>query len=210
MGIKCSDLDYAVECDSYNEMRNDIIARGGEIFLEKPEFMTIRARMGKQCADYVCCRIDGFYNDARHPSSVKIGNLHSDQSRRDFTINSMAQDEDDNIIDPFGGLNDIKRKVIRCVGNTADRLDEDALRMLRAMRFSITKGFSLSMEIKTYMWTSAHMLINVSYERIREELHKCFQFDTLQTLKVLEEFDLIRDYVFSETNLWLRPTAESH
>jgi len=208
MGVRPKDLDYAVECDSFNEMRNDILNKGGDIFLEKPEFMTIRARVGKECSDYTCCRVEGYYHDARHPSSVKIGTLAEDLSRRDFTINAIAEDENGNIIDPFGGAEDIKKKLIKCVGNTKDRLDEDALRMLRAIRFAITKEFKLSMEIKTYLWTSAHMLINVSYERIREELYKSFSHDTLQTLIMLEEFDSIRDYVFSETNLWLRPTSE--
>jgi tRNA nucleotidyltransferase (CCA-adding enzyme) len=209
MGVKSNDLDYAVEADSFNEMKEDVLTKGGYIFLERPEFLTIRGRINGVCADYTMCRADGFYADGRRPDSVTACGLELDLARRDFTCNAIAMDSDGNIIDPFNGVEDIKHKMIRCVGTARDRLDEDALRMLRAIRFSITKGFKIDMEIKAYMWAEPHMLINVSYERIREELHKCFSHDTLSTLLALEEFDGIRDFVFSETNLWLKPSSES-
>lgn len=118
-------------------------------------------------------RIDGEYSDNRHPDEVIFTNsLKEDLSRRDFTINAMAYNHNSGLIDPFNGLSDIENKTIRCVGNADKRFNEDALRMLRAIRFSSQLKFQID-EDTFYAIVRNHNLIkNVSIERIREELSK--------------------------------------
>mgnify|MGYP002747897424 FL=1 len=89
-------------------------------------------------------RIDGEYNDSRHPESVEFtSNLIEDLKRRDFTINAMAYNEREGLVDAFDGINDINNKIIRCVGEPEERFGEDALRILRAVRFSAQLGFDI-------------------------------------------------------------------
>ena len=89
-------------------------------------------------------RIDGEYEDSRHPKEVIFtSNLIEDLSRRDFTINAMAYNDEEGLIDPFEGLSDIENKVVRCVGKPEDRFNEDALRMLRAIRFACQLGLEI-------------------------------------------------------------------
>ena len=208
IGKQSKDMDYAVEAESFDAMRSDIIAKGGKIFLEKPEFLTIRARFGRDTADYVLCRKDGAYSDGRHPDTVEVGTIADDLARRDFTMNAIAIEVGtDKIIDPFYGQADIKSKHIRCVGYATQRLDEDALRMIRAIRFAVTLGFGINDDIQIYMWNNADKLRQVSQERVREELTKCFQYDTIETLYRLKQFPGITGVAF-EGKMWLKPTFE--
>lgn len=209
MGLVPKDLDYAVECSSYEEMRQSILDRGGKLYLEKPEYLTIRAKIpGLGDADFTACRKEGAYSDCRHPDSVEMGTIYEDLSRRDCRCNAIAQDEQGNYIDPYNGREDIKYRILRCVGSTNERFREDALRILRVMRFCITKDFRMSEEIEEAMFDSnlIKLLWTISQERIREELHKCFAHDTLSTLEMLQTFPLIAPIVFS--SIWLKPTTE--
>lgn len=118
-------------------------------------------------------RIDGEYRDARHPERVEFSrDLGDDLSRRDFTINAMAWNEKDGIVDVFGGKEDLARKIVRTVGEPEKRFSEDALRILRAFRFSAQLGFEI--EEKTYLGACkcAHMLKNIARERIGVEFKK--------------------------------------
>lgn len=118
-------------------------------------------------------RIDGEYEDGRHPKSVEFtGNLRLDLERRDFTINAMAYNDRDGLVDAFGGVSDINKGIIRCVGNPGDRFDEDALRMLRAIRFSGQLGFTIAEATREAILSRAHHLQKISSERIRVELTK--------------------------------------
>lgn len=119
-------------------------------------------------------RIEGEYSDNRHPDSVTFTtSLKEDLSRRDFTVNAMAYNDDNGLADYFNGIEDLKNKVIRCVGKADDRFKEDALRMLRAVRFSAQLGFELdSEELFISIKRNAHLIKNISQERIREELCK--------------------------------------
>ncbi len=211
MGKKSKDLDYTCEAPSYNAMRADILAKGGTIFLEKPEFQTIRARLGKESADFVLARREGAYSDGRHPDRVEPGTILDDLARRDFSINAIAKKDDGTYIDPFDGIGDIQRRIIKCVGNPQDRFREDSLRMLRAIRFAITKDFIIDKSVCAVLRdvNAVDGLRTISGDRVREELGKCFKFNTLETLRLLESFWQIRDVVFTcFGNLWLRPTVE--
>lgn len=118
-------------------------------------------------------RIDGEYEDGRHPRSVEFtGNLLEDLKRRDFTINAMAYSDRDGLVDAFGGEMDLEQGMIRCVGNALDRFTEDALRILRAIRFSAQLGFAIDGETEEAISTMAPNLEKVSRERIQAELTK--------------------------------------
>lgn len=116
-------------------------------------------------------RIEGDYSDGRHPDSVIFSKkLINDLSRRDFTVNSMAMDIDGTIVDPYGGINDIKSKIIRTVGKSENRFNEDALRILRALRFSSVLGFEIDNETKRAIFSCRENLKLLSKERICSEL----------------------------------------
>lgn len=118
-------------------------------------------------------RIDGEYEDGRHPKSVEFtANLLEDLKRRDFTINAMAYSDRDGLVDAFEGEMDLERGMIRCVGNALDRFTEDALRILRAIRFSAQLGFAIEKETEAAISVMAPNLERVSRERIQVELTK--------------------------------------
>jgi len=214
LGLQPKDIDYAVEAPNYAAMRDAIAVRcggTGAIKLEKPEFGTIRAVHPKiGGVDFVLCRREGKYSDGRRPDSVEVGTLEDDLRRRDFTVNAMAIDDDGNIVDLFGGRGDLARRVLRCVGDTEARMAEDALRILRAIRFAITKQFSFCGAMRDFLSKkeSAGLLAAVSVERVREELLRCFMHDTGATLAALREFPFIEKELFAR-NLRLVPTIVS-
>lgn len=118
-------------------------------------------------------RVDGHYSDSRHPDSVQFtSELYDDLSRRDLTVNAMAMDRNGDIFDPFGGRQDIADRIIRCVGDPEKRFCEDALRILRTVRFASTLGFTVEENTASAADRLRSRLENVSAERIREELTK--------------------------------------
>ena len=119
-------------------------------------------------------RVDGAYTDHRHPDTVAfVDDVRKDLSRRDFTVNAMAfSPEPGMLIDPFGGREDLAKKVIRCVGTPEHRFGEDALRILRALRFASTYDFAIEEETDAAVRKMADDLSRVAAERIREELLK--------------------------------------
>lgn len=219
LGVRSKDVDYAVEAASFQALRDYLIAEEFEIFLDTPEYLTIRARFPRDhprrahvTADFVLCRKDGVYTDGRRPDSVEPGTIYDDLARRDFTVNAMARlmDVPEEIIDPHGGLADLAVRRLSCVGEAYDRLAEDALRALRAIRFHITKDFAFDPALEEALFSSwlPPLLASVSTERVREELIKCFRHDTGRTFTVLAFMPpAFRDAVFRD-GLWLRPTLE--
>ena len=118
-------------------------------------------------------RIDGEYEDARHPKEVQFtSDLLEDLKRRDFTINAMAYNDKDGLVDAFDGVGDLERGVIRCVGAAVERFTEDALRMLRAVRFGAQLGFSIEDETREAIVSLAPNIAKVSAERIQIEMVK--------------------------------------
>lgn len=116
-------------------------------------------------------RVDGDYSDHRHPDSVKfVGNLKEDLQRRDFTMNAMAADMSGKIIDYFNGMSDLSCGYIQCVGNANDRFQEDALRILRALRFVSRYDFHIRPETEKAMLENRNLLLSISPERINHEL----------------------------------------
>lgn len=133
-------------------------------------------------------RIDGEYEDARHPKEVSFtANLIEDLKRRDFTINAMAYNDRAGLVDEFDGIGDLENKMIRCVGEPGDRFGEDALRMLRAVRFSAQLGFAIDEKTKAAIGELAENLRKISAERIQTELVKLLVSDHPDYLRVAYE-----------------------
>ena len=134
-------------------------------------------------------RIDGQYSDQRRPDSVEFAkSLTEDLKRRDFTINALAMSIDGKIIDPFGGRIDIQRRIVRCCGVPEQRFAEDALRMLRALRFATTLGFSIDEVTGQAIKENCGSLSKVSAERLQSELMKLLSGDAFHLRKVLMEY----------------------
>ena len=192
------------------------------VFLVTPEFLTVRGMMPNGTAiDVVMCRKDGPSSDGRHPDHVSPGSLMDDLKRRDFTVNAMAREVDPatlepigDLIDPFEGRRDLLQRRLRSVGNTSDRLKEDGLRVLRAARFSVTKDLFLTPELSACLQESEWWdFVNesVSPERVREELHKMFKFNSARALLFLVHNCSPRALILlgEEGNgIWLKPTME--
>lgn len=161
----------------------------------------IRHGRGYEVTTY---RVDGEYEDGRHPKEVTFtASLKEDLRRRDFTVNAMAYNEEDGLVDLFGGRQDLEQKIIRCVGEANERFEEDALRIMRAVRFSAQLGFSIEERTKEAIRGHAERLRQVSAERIQVELTKLvispnpdflrIAWETGITAVVLPEFDRLME-----------------
>lgn len=134
---------------------------------------TVTVMIEKEGFEVTTYRIDGKYEDSRHPKDVTFtASLEEDLRRRDFTVNALAYNEQDGLIDIFEGMQDMEHKVIRCVGNAKERFTEDALRIMRAVRFSAQLGYTIEEETKAAMKELAPTLQKISAERIQVELVK--------------------------------------
>ena len=156
---------------------------------------TVTVLINNEPLEITTYRSEGTYSDNRHPDSVIFSNsLADDVVRRDFTMNGIAYDFDNGFCDLVSGLPDIKNKTIRCIGDAETRFREDALRILRAMRFASVLGFEIEEETKNAIHKSKDLLKNISAERIREEFTKLICGKNAYT--VLQEFsDVITVFI---------------
>ena len=161
---------------------------------------TVTVMLEKEGFEVTTYRIDGKYEDSRHPKEVTFtASLREDLRRRDFTINAMAYNDRSGLVDKFGGIEDLQEKKIRCVGEATERFTEDALRMMRAVRFSAQLGFEIEKDTRDAIRRLAPNLKNVSAERIQVELVKLAisphpdylrsAYETGITKVILPEFD---------------------
>ena len=186
-----------------------------EIFLVTKDCYTIRAKFPvghkyKGVADFVMARKEiGYIPGTRTPIIVP-GSLYDDLERRDFTVNAMAKDEDGNIIDPFNGEADLRARILRTPLPCNVTFNDDPLRILRAIRFALTKNLAIPANMQEVIenYDYEYKMGVVSEERIREELYKCFKFDTFKTLEMLCKYRDLKLYIFKHTKLWLKPTNE--
>jgi poly(A) polymerase len=222
LGLNSKDIDFTFVLDKldqnveqgFNQMTEYLQTEGYTIFLSTPDCFTIRAKFPKGhkneglVADFVMSRKEvGYIKGTRRPI-LELGTLEDDLIRRDFTLNAMAEDEDGKLIDLFEGQKHLKQKILITPLNPTITLMDDPLRLLRGIRFSITKNFTMSSS-----FISAGLSIKVldkleevvSQERIREELNKCFKADTLKTISTLQKFPTLMERVFKD-GLWLMPT----
>ena len=134
---------------------------------------TVTVISGGEPVEVTTFRVDGKYSDHRRPDSVGFtGRLEEDLARRDFTINAMAYSPERGLIDPYGGLRDLGDRIIRCVGEPERRFDEDALRILRALRFASTLGFEIDDQTAEAAVRLRALILDISRERVSAELEK--------------------------------------
>lgn len=231
LGLKSKDIDYvAVPSEDllkdissahtmFGILEGYLKEEGFELFLVTPNCFTIRAKFPKGhkyqgVADFVMARKEiGYIPDTRQPIVVP-GTLYDDLERRDFTLNALAKDEDGSIIDYFDGKWALENKMLLTPLDSKVTMLDDPLRMLRAFRFSITKGFTISPRIwETLLMDSVVEKLEqvVSQERIRDEVYKMMKHDTLKTLELFERIRIINpkilEIIFGK-GLWLKPTTE--
>ena len=157
------------------------------------EHGTITVLLNHEGYEVTTYRIDGKYEDSRHPKEVTFTrNLKEDLLRRDFTINAMAYNDKDGIVDIFGGMQDLEKHMIRCVGNARERFSEDALRILRGVRFAAQLGFEIDEETKEGMRLLAPTLENISAERIQVELVKMLTSDRPELIRTAYELGITK------------------
>ena len=228
LGVDTKDIDFTFVLDNldwtvesgFQIMTDWMTVNDFEIFLSTPECFTIRAKFPKEhkysgmVADFVMARKEVGYVEGTRRPILELGTLEDDLLRRDFTLNAMAEDIDGNLIDIFGGIDDLKIGLLRTPLPAKQTMMDDPLRILRALRFTITKDFVMSDDIWEAMKQPnilKKLEQTVSGERIREELMKMTKYDTPKSLRLLMDVDEIipgfLNLIFKD-GMWLKPTNE--
>ena len=213
LGRPCKDNDYVVLAPSFEAMRDMLLGLGCKIFVEKPQFLTIRAHhptLGP--VDFAVARKDGIYSDGRRPDSTSIATtLDEDLARRDFTCNAIAKDiETGELFDPFGGIKAARDLSLICVGSPDHRFSEDRLRVFRAVRFVVQKNFRMDCEIASAIGRMNPAQFDaVATERIREEMMKMFVVNAPRAIRILtNDFPILWDVIVGR-GIWLKSVVES-
>jgi len=228
LGLQSKDIDFTFVLDDLTQtveqgfqfMTDWMTKEGFQIFLSTPDCFTIRAKFPigdlneGLVADFVMARKEvGYFEGTRRPI-LQLGSLEDDSIRRDFTLNAMAVSEDGELIDLFDGKWALENRILLTPRDAKETMLDDPLRLLRAFRFSITKGFAISPRImETCLMDSVVEKLEhvVSQERIREELFKMMKHDTIKSLELLERIRTINpkliEILFGR-GLWLKPTFE--
>lgn len=190
MGINAKDTDITTSATP--EQTEKILYDNGIKFVETGiKHGTVTAVVNHIPYEITTFRVDGEYNDLRHPENVCfVSDINEDLSRRDFTMNAIAYNDTDGYIDIFGGINDINSRVIKCVGNPDKRFNEDALRILRAIRFASVLSFDIDENTKRAIFNNKELLLNIAGERIFTELKKLLLGDNAEKI-LLEYRDVI-------------------
>lgn len=178
----------------------EVISLFPHVFLTGLKHGTVSILIDKEIYEVTTFRIDGEYLDSRHPKEVKFTrSLEEDLKRRDFTINALAYSPKIGLIDNYNGIKDLKNKVIRCVEDPKKRFNEDALRMLRAIRFSSELNFEIENNTYEAIKECASLIKNISKERIRDEFFKTLLSDNPSFIKKYYDTSL-STYFFKELN----------
>ena len=172
MGRKVSDYDITTSAPPMQV--EEVLEQNGIKYVETGlKHGTITAVIDHKPYEITTFRTDGKYSDNRHPESVSfVTDVKDDLSRRDFTINAIAYNDNEGYVDLFGGREDIDKRIIRTVGDADKRFQEDALRIMRALRFSSQLGFSIEENTEKAIFANKHLLENIANERIYSELIK--------------------------------------
>jgi tRNA nucleotidyltransferase (CCA-adding enzyme) len=169
----------------------EVIKLFDKVILTGLKHGTVTVIINKIGYEITTYRTDGEYEDNRHPKEVVfVNSLKEDLSRRDFTINAMAYNEKQGLVDYFGGMQDLNEKIIKTVGEPKERFNEDALRMLRAIRFSAQLDFKIDKNILGSIKQLKNNIKNISKERIRDEFNKILLCDT-RKIKFLKECEVL-------------------
>lgn len=173
------------------------------------EHGTITVLLDKEGFEVTTYRIDGKYEDGRHPEEVTFTrSLEEDLKRRDFTINAMAYNDKEGLVDIFGGIEDLNQRVIRCVGDARERFSEDALRILRGVRFAAQLGFEIEAGTRVGMKDLAPNLQKISAERVQVELIKLLLSDRPDMLREAYELGITKEFL-PEFDVLMRTEQET-
>jgi tRNA nucleotidyltransferase/poly(A) polymerase len=231
LGLESKDVDYVavpneVLLGQYTEapqmfkvLSDYLTSERFEIFLETANCYTIRAKFPtghkyKGVADFVMARKEIGYVEGTRTPIIVPGTLYDDLERRDFTLNALAKDDNGKIIDYFDGLWALEAKMLITPLDVRTTMLDDPLRLLRAFRFSITKGFTISPRVwETCLMDSVVEKLEevVSQERIRDEVFKMMKHDTIKTLELFSEISRINPKIIQIVfgrGMWLKPTFE--
>jgi len=194
--------DYDITTDATSKEITDVLESAKiRTFLKGRKFGTVSARINELEFEITPHRIEDDYTDHRHPEKVSfVKELEKDLSRRDFTINALAlyeKNQKEYLYDPFDGKGDIQRKIIKCVGSPEKRFEEDALRILRAVRFSVQLGFEIEEKTAQAIKNKLSLLKYISAERKAQELRKAFANGLPQ--KVLADFPEVFSEILGNT-----------
>lgn len=217
-----ADIPTRLRPTPFEWMVQELKRMGFEIFLETPEHLTARARFPRGdvsalpaglvlyslmtvTADFVLARKESAYSDGRRPDKVEPGTLLDDLARRDFTMNAIAKEPGSPVgngyYDPFNGIDDISHRLIRCVGDPVERITEDALRAVRALRFAVTKGFKIEGELQKVLLFNENVFdlieTKIADDRIKDELSKMFRFSTTKSLDILYQYPALTEAMFN-------------
>ncbi|MEG1789458.1 MAG: hypothetical protein RR055_02920 [Oscillospiraceae bacterium] len=196
-------LDWDVASSALPE---EVIALFPRTVAASAKHGTVTVMCGKRGVEVTSFRAEGLYSDHRRPDSVSFtGDLLSDLSRRDFTVNAMALSASGDIIDPFGGRADLTARLIRCVGIPEARFTEDALRMLRAFRFRARLGFELEEKTRAAIFACAPFCAALSPERVRDELLKTLASPRPETVLEMLYAGLLNAFLTSACTAQLPP-----
>lgn len=237
LGVPSKDIDYTVVIDNdggtecimnncraidiyttpeaaFNDFVEEIKSQGYEVFLETPDCLTVRARMPhtKEVADFVIARKETYIPESRTPTAT-LGTLEDDIMRRDFTLNAIAKDMDGNLIDLVGGVKDLRQGILRTPVDAMVSFNDDPLRILRAIRFKVTRGFDFSDSVMSALiHYPMKRLELISEERIREELFKCFDHHSYKTMLTLYNLNnqgcRLLDWILENTSIKFVPTLK--
>lgn len=228
IGVHTNDIDFTFVLENtdqtvdegWDEMLSHLKTEGFKIFLETKDCFTVRAKFPKGhmneglVADFVMARKEVGYIDGTRQPILELGTLEDDLTRRDFTLNALAKDLEGNIIDLFDGQTHLSQKVLITPLEPIKTFMDDPLRMIRALRFSITKGFDIHPTVWNAIFTPG--LIEklsevVSQERIQGEVMKMMKHDTVKTLRLLSVIDKkdsrLIEIMFKD-KMWLMPTTK--
>ena len=214
LGVDSKDIDFTFVLDDlsgtvedgFKIMTDWMTERGFEIFLSTPDCFTIRAKFPKDhqftglVADFVMARKEVGYTEGTRRPILELGTLEDDLLRRDFTVNALAEDIDGNLIDLFGGVDDLKSGILRTPLDPRITMMDDPLRILRAM--DIWEAIQQPGILKK-------LELTVSSQRIRDEIEKMMKFNTVRSFRLLMDVDAIipgfLELIFKD-GMWLMPT----
>ena len=175
------------------------------------EHGTVTVLINKEAFEVTTYRTESEYNDFRHPSSVEfVTSLDEDLKRRDFTINAMAYNDEHGLVDPYGGLSDLEKHTVRCVGDPLERFSEDALRILRAVRFSAQLSFKIDDETRNAISALSPTLKHISVERICTELIKLIVSPHPEYIRDAYELGITRVFFKEFDTMMITPQHSSY
>lgn len=227
MNIESDDTDYSVVItnkdsfstadDAFVAFEQDIKEKGYTVFQSTPEVFTIRSKFpdSKEVADFVIARKEqGYRDNTRRPDLVELGTLEDDLRRRDFTVNAMAMDSHGEITDPFNGKRDIRHKILKTPIEAHVSIEDDPLRIVRAYRFVVTKGFTIHEDLVDAIKASSAERFDevVSANRIQQEMTKMFKYDSKSSIEAMQKLQAnnsdIYDIIFDVKKIRLFPTLK--